>query len=157
MNVWVDARKRDVLAVGPQDLQKIIKSCDYYVKKCVGKDSELGGACRMVRALSTEVREQVELIDKKSSDAAREHDRMSTLLEQYLAVFTSDSSLNTDLRSTLGQEWADAHGHNVLTPEVLQEALVECCSTIHGLRRDLVNSQVPARLFMMHVVVLTTT
>ena len=79
--------------MGPQSLQKILKSCDYYLEKCEGKDRELGGACRMVRQLSKEVKEQVEIIDRKSSEAACEHDRMSTLLEQYLTVFTDDSSV----------------------------------------------------------------
>jgi hypothetical protein len=139
-----DAFDREVLAVGPQSLQKILKSCDYYLEKCEGKDRELGGACRMVRQLSKEVKEQVGIIDRKSSEAASEHDRMSTLLEQYLTVFTADSSLQTDLASVLGQEWVDARGHYVLTPELLHDALGECCSLIHVLRRDLINSQVAA-------------
>jgi len=136
-----NAPGREVLAVGPQSLQKILRSCDYYTEKCDGKDRELGGACRMVRELAKEVREQVEIIDRKSTEAAGEHDRMSTLLEQYLTVFTADSSLKTDLASVLGQEWVGARGHSVLTPEVLNDALAECCSLIHVLRRDLVNSQ----------------
>ena len=132
-----NAPGREVLAVGPQSLQKILRSCDYYTEKCDGKDRELGGACRMVRELAKEVREQVEIIDRKSTEAAGEHDRMSTLLEQYLTVFTADSSLKTDLASVLGQEWVGARGHSVLTPEVLNDALAECCSLIHVLRRDL--------------------
>ncbi len=135
-----NAPGREVIAVGPQSLRSILRSCDYYTEKCDGKDRELGGACRMVRELAKEVRAQVDIIDRKSTEAAGEHDRMSTLLEQYLTVFTADSSLKTDLASVLGQEWVGARGHSVLTPEVLHDALTECCSLIHVLRRDLVNS-----------------
>jgi len=133
---------REVLAVGPRNLQKIVKSCNFYLTKCEGKDKELGAACRLVRELSREVQEQVEIIDQKSSEAASEHDRMSTLLEEYLTVFTDDASLKTDLRSVLGNEWADARRHNVLTPEILHDALMSSVSLIHSLKRDLVNSQV---------------
>lgn len=130
------------MAVGPKSLQKIVQSCNRYVGKCEGKDKELGGACRLVRELSKEVQEQVEIIDRMSSEAASEHDRMSTLLEEYLSVFTNDESLKMDLSSALGQDWAKTHKHHVLTPRVLLEALMACVSAIHRLKRDLVNSKV---------------
>ena len=50
---------REVLAVGPRNLQKIVKSCNFYLTKCEGNDKELGAACRLVRELSREVQEQV--------------------------------------------------------------------------------------------------
>lgn len=123
-------------------MQKIIKSCDYYVNKCQGKDSELGGACRMVRELAKEVKEQADIIEKKSSEASGEHYRMSTLLEEYLTVFTDDSSLKLELAETLGYDWVQEHGgHAVLTPATLHHGLIECMSQIHDLRRQLQNSQ----------------
>ena len=130
------------MATGPKSLQKILQSCDRYVNKCEGKDKELGGACRLVRELSKEVREQVEIISQLSSESASEHDRMSTLLEEYLSVFTNDESLKMDLSAALGPEWAKRHKHHVLTPRVLLDALTACVSAIHQLRREVVNSKV---------------
>ena len=97
---------------------------------------------RNVEALSKEVREQIEIISKLSSESAGEHDRMSTLLEEYLSVFTNDESLKMDLSAALGPEWCKRHNHRVLTPKVLLDALTACISAIHLLKREVVNSKV---------------
>jgi hypothetical protein len=94
---------KQVVAAGPQCLQRIFKSCDTYVQKCEGKDKELGAACYLVRSLAKEVKEQAEIIERKSNEAASEQARMATILEQYLTVFTDGSSLKMDLSNALGQ------------------------------------------------------
>ena len=64
-------------------------------------------------------------MDGQAAAAADEYAHMVTLLEQYLAVFTSDSTLHVDLASVLGEEWLDAVSadRSVLTPHTLHEAL----------------------------------
>ena len=58
----------------------------------------------------------------------------------YLCDMCTNMTYNT--RSVLGNEWADVRRHNVLTPEILRDALMSSVSLIHSLKRDLVNSQV---------------
>ena len=64
-------------------------------------------------------------MDGQAAAAADEYAHMVTLLEEYLAVFTSDSTLHVDLASVLGEEWLDAVSadRSVLTPHTLHEAL----------------------------------